>query len=260
MTVETRPTMDNTEHLIAELERLDITVWAEAGRIRYKAPQGGLTQEIRQRLVDNKDQLLTRLSRHDGIRRDARLLPITPGSAGKPRPLSYSQQQLWFLAQMLRDSPAYNMQRAYRLRGALDFEALQQALCDIVRRHDSLRTVFVDVDGRPLQVASEPCAWTLPLVDLGGEADAPRRLAHLMRKEGSRPFSLVQGPLFRAQLYRLDAESHVLLFVMHHIISDAWSVEVLLRELGSLYEAFSAGRPSPLEKLPIQCKRERIST
>jgi len=245
--------MDSAENLIAELERLGITVWAEADRLRYKAPQGGLTPGLKQRLTDNKGRLLALLSRADGAWRGARLPPIKKRAGPQPSQLSYSQQQLWVLAQMLADSPAYNDQPfAYHLRGMLDVEALGQALCEIVRRHGSLRTVFVNAEGQPLQVLSEPGAWTLPVVDLLGEADAHQRLEQLLLEEAIRGFDLARGPLFRAQLYRLDADTHVLQLTRHHIISDGWSTQLLLRELGTLYEAFSAGRPSPLAELPIQ--------
>jgi len=245
--------MDSAENLIAELERLGITVWAEADRLRYKAPQGGLTPGLKQRLTDNKGRLLALLSRADGAWRGARLPPIKKRAGPQPSQLSYSQQQLWVLAQMLADSPAYNDQPfAYHLRGMLDVEALGQALCEIVRRHGSLRTVFVNAEGQPLQVLSEPGAWTLPVVDLLGEADAHQRLEQLLLEEAIRGFDLARGPLFRAQLYRLDVDTNVLQLTRHHIISDGWSTPLLLRELGTLYEAFSAGRPSPLAELPIQ--------
>jgi len=245
--------MDSAENLIAELERLGITVWAEADRLRYKAPQGSLTPQLKQRLTDDKGRLLALLSRADGAWRGARLPPIKKRAGPQPSQLSYSQQRLWVLAQMLPDSPAYNDQPfAYHLRGMLDVEALGQALCEIVRRHGSLRTVFVNAEGQPLQVLSEPGAWTLPVVDLRGEADVQQRLEQLLLEEASRGFDLGRGPLFRAQLYRLDADTHVLQLTRHHIISDGWSTPLLLRELGTLYEAFSAGRPSPLAELPIQ--------
>jgi len=101
--------MDSAENLIAELERLGITVWAEADRLRYKAPQGGLTPGLKQRLTDNKGRLLALLSRADGAWRGARLPPIKKRAGPQSSQLSYSQQRLWVLAQMLADSPAYNM-------------------------------------------------------------------------------------------------------------------------------------------------------
>ena len=120
--------MDSAENLIAELERVGVTVWAEADRLRYKAPQGSLTPELEQRLTDDKGRLLALLSRADGAWRGARLPPIKKRADPKSSQLSYSQQQLWVLAQMLADSPAYNDQPfAYHLRGMLDVEALGQA-------------------------------------------------------------------------------------------------------------------------------------
>src|SRR5207247_5360386 len=180
--------MDSAENLIAELERLGITVWAEADRLRYRAPQGSLAPELKQRLTDDKGRLLALLSRADGAWRGARLPPIKKRASSQPSQLSYSQQRLWLLAQMLPDSPAYNMPFAYHLRGPLDVEALGQALGEIVRRRSSLRTVFVNAGGQPLQAVSEPGPWTLPVTDLCGQSD--QQLAQRMREEAARGFDL----------------------------------------------------------------------
>jgi len=175
-------------------------------------------------------------------------------NATEPCPLSFAQQRLWFLDQLEPGNPAYNMSVALRLSGKLCQEALEESLGEILRRHEALRTTFRTVDGNPVQVVAPAQAFRMPVVDLtrlpesGRQAEALR----LASDESVRPFHLVHGPLFRAALLKLDAEEHLLLMTVHHIVSDAWSTRVLYRELETLYGALASGRPSPLAPLPIQ--------
>jgi amino acid adenylation domain-containing protein len=175
----------------------------------------------------------------------------TPRSARLP--LSFAQQRLWFLEQ-LEPGSAYNIPLSLRLEGALDIPALAGALTAIVHRHEVLRTTFKAEDGEPVQVVHEPAGHPLPVVDLRGLDAAPREteLAALARAEAVRPFALDRGPLLRSLLVRLSEQDHALLAGMHHIVSDGWSVTVLIRELGTLYAALAAGRPAILPELPVQ--------
>ena len=180
--------------------------------------------------------------------------PLEPVARREALPLSFAQQRLWFLDQWQPGSPAYNIPTALRMTGSLRPAVLEAALGEIVRRHESLRTVFESVEGEPVQKIRAAGAWMLPSVDLGGLPGAEREseTRRLARQEARRPFDLSQGPLFRGCLLRLDAGEHVLLGTMHHIVSDGWSMGVLTRELGALYRAFCEGAPSPLPELPIQ--------
>jgi len=168
--------------------------------------------------------------------------------------LSFAQQRLWFLDQLEPGSVMYNLPTAIRLKGALDLAALQRALTEIIRRHEALRTTFAAAGGRPVQVIAPPRPMPLPLVDLerlpeaGREAEA-RRLA---QEDARQPFDLARGPLARATLLRLRDGEHVLLLTTHHIVSDGWSMGVIVRELSALYEAYSMDEPSPLPELPAQ--------
>ncbi|HEY0174085.1 MAG TPA: amino acid adenylation domain-containing protein [Pyrinomonadaceae bacterium] len=176
--------------------------------------------------------------------------PIVPAErAGVPPPLSFAQQRLWFLDQ-LEDfgRTAYNIPVAIRLRGRLDARALELGLGEIVNRHEALRTTFAEEGGEPVQVIAPPGPWALPVEEVDYEGEALRRAAAEARER----FDLARGPLLRARLLRVASEHHVLLLTMHHIVSDGWSIGVLVRELVALYEAFSAGRPSPLAPLPVQ--------
>jgi amino acid adenylation domain-containing protein len=170
-------------------------------------------------------------------------------------PASFAQQRLWFIDQFTPGTATYNLASALRVRGKLDVEVLGRTLQEVARRHETLRTLFVAVGGEPQQVIEDQITVQLPVLDLTGVAGDEEREAEAMRlarEEAQTPFNLKQAPLFRGKLLRLDALNHVLLFTMHHIISDAWSIGVLIEEVSVLYDAFSAGRSSPLPELPIQ--------
>jgi amino acid adenylation domain-containing protein len=169
-------------------------------------------------------------------------------------PLSFAQQRLWFLQQMNPQSPAYNMPVASRLLGKLDVKALAQTLNEIAQRHEVLRTTFQMVDAGPMQVISPRGALTMPLLDLTHLPETAREAeAHRLAVEDvRRPFDLVNGPLLRAALLRMNVEDHVLLLTMHHIISDGWSISVLVHELAALYNSFSTATTPTLPGLPIQ--------
>jgi len=181
---------------------------------------------------------------------------LVPGLAGEVAPLSFAQQRLWFVEQLQPGSPAYNVPLPLRLAGPLRPAALAAALAEVVRRHEALRTTFEVSEGaaEPMQVVHPASGWDLPVVDLGA-LPAERRAAEAARLaagDSRRPFDLRRFPLLRTTLLRLDAEEHLLLATMHHIVSDGWSMGILERELGALYGAFAAGLPSPLPELPVQ--------
>jgi amino acid adenylation domain-containing protein len=172
----------------------------------------------------------------------------------KIHPISYAQQRMWLLDRLEPGNPAYNIARAIRVRGALSTKALQDSLRGIVARHESLRTTFAEIEGDPVQVIAVSGSLELPTIDLR-DMPVPERVSEtlcLARDEAQRPFDLASGPLIRAKLLRLSTDEHVLVLVMHHIITDAWSMSVLFEEIGRLYSACAAGLPSPLPNLPIQ--------
>src|ERR1041385_6421456 len=165
-------------------------------------------------------------------------------------PLSFAQQRLWFLHQLEPDSIAYNMPTALRLKGRLNPDALEWSINEIVRRHESLRTTFRLVDDQPVQVIADQLTLEMPVVELqtSEEGDVMR----LATEEAQRPFDLETGPLVRARLLRLNVEEWVLIFTMHHIISDGWSMGVLVNEMAALYKAYIEDEPLPLPELPVQ--------
>ena len=179
--------------------------------------------------------------------------PLAPVPRQGPLPLSFAQQRLWFLHQLDPLSPAYNMPFAFRLDGPLDRTALATSLTEVVRRHETLRTTLTVVDGVPRQSIAPPVPQPLPVVDLSALPEPREAVAlRLGREEAMRPFDLLRPPVVRTRLLRLGEREHVLLFTMHHVSGDGWSVEVLSRELAELYGAAAEGRPSRLAALPVQ--------
>ncbi|HEV2707211.1 MAG TPA: amino acid adenylation domain-containing protein [Pyrinomonadaceae bacterium] len=189
---------------------------------------------------------------HPGLDKDAP--SIKPVPRERALPLSFAQQRLWFLDQLEPGNPIYNLPTALRLRGALDVEALRRTLNEIVRRHEPLRTVFREKEGEVVQVILPEQLVEMPLLNLSSltEAEREREAERLARAEAQRGFDLSRGPQLRATLLQLSTEEHLLLFTMHHIISDGWSSGVLVREVATLYEAYAQGKESPLPELPVQ--------
>ncbi|HEY3566790.1 MAG TPA: condensation domain-containing protein, partial [Thermoanaerobaculia bacterium] len=169
-------------------------------------------------------------------------------------PLSFAQERLWFLDRLRPGETLYNLPLVLRLEGELDAAALAAAFGGVVARHEALRTVFAERDGEPVQVILPLGPWELPAVDLSGlPAEArEREAARLRQSEAARPFDLSRGPLLRTVLLRLSPGRHDLLMTLHHIVSDGWSMGVLVREMGALYAAALDGRPSPLPELAVQ--------
>ena len=180
---------------------------------------------------------------------------IVPISRDGELPLSFSQQRMWFLNQLDPDSPAYNMPTgAFHLKGALDVAVLEQSLNEIIRRHEVLRTSFGITDGQPVQVIHPALELQIPVVDLMAlpKVERETKVRQLAIEEIQRPFDLSELPLLRTKLLKVDEDEHVFLMVMHHIVSDGWSVRVMLAELTKLYRAYVAGQASPLADVSIQ--------
>ncbi len=171
----------------------------------------------------------------------------------EPAPLSFAQQRLWFIDQ-LEPGIVYNMPGAVRLRGELDVAALRRSLSEIVGRHEVLRTSFPQRDGQPFQHIHPPSELDLPFIDLSDKPVEQAETSALMLSqwETKRGFDLSTGPLMRAMLLKVAEADHVLVVTMHHVVSDGWSVGILIREFMQLYRAYSSGRESGLEELPLQ--------
>ncbi|GHO70191.1 hypothetical protein KSC_090830 [Ktedonobacter sp. SOSP1-52] len=180
--------------------------------------------------------------------------PLLPVPRDQDLPLSFAQQRLWFLHQFAPRSAAYSIPVFARLHGTLAIPALRASLSALIQRHESLRTVFEERQGQVLQRIVQQTPIPFPVIDLSGYDHQQHEAAieQLVEQEAEQPFDLRQGPLLRSWLLRLSPQEHILFLTMHHIVSDGWSMGILVQELTALYQAFRAGEPSPLPSLPIQ--------
>src|SRR6218665_2370313 len=169
-------------------------------------------------------------------------------------PLSFAQRRLWFLDQLEPGSPLYNIPAAVRLEGSLDVSILARCFEEIIRRHESLRTLFVDRAGTPVQslLPSPSLELRVESLERLPAAEHEARVRQLAREEAQRPFDLARGPLLRVKLLKESASQHVLLLTMHHLVSHGWSMGLLIREVAAPYRAFLSGQSSPLPELALQ--------
>ena len=180
--------------------------------------------------------------------------PIVPVPRDGHLPLSFAQERLWLMERLEPNNSAYNVPAALRFIGSLNIAALEQSLNEIVRRHEVLRTTFTVVDGQPIQAIAPSLTLKIPVVDLQAlpEAEREAEVLKLAQQDAQLPFDLAREPLLRVTLLKLGVSEHIVILTMHHIVSDAWSDSVFIRELTALYEAFSIGKSSPLPELAIQ--------
>ena len=243
-------------NLVKEAREAGVQLFVQDGKLNFTVRKGGFSKELRERIVANKQEIVHFLARVDGAAGgESSSVRLERVAQRQSVPLSFSQQRLWFVDQLEGGSHQYNIFTALRLKGIVDRQAMQWAFDEIVRRHESLRTVYhSSIGGDGLQDATAPRALPLYEVDLStlDEAAQGRRVHELSRAEAEKPFDLTSDLLLRAGLLRIAADEHVLLFTMHHIASDGWSIGILIKEFASLYVAATGQQPSPLAPLPIQ--------
>ncbi|HEY9741969.1 MAG TPA: amino acid adenylation domain-containing protein [Coleofasciculaceae cyanobacterium] len=208
-------------------------------RLHCNAPEGTLTAELRTEIQQRKAEIISflRVANRTTSHTSTPLLPI---SRDRTLPVSFAQQRLWFLDQLIPNNAFYNTPAALCLTGSLNLAALEQTFNEIVRRHEALRTTFVTVQGQPVPVIAPTLKTSLPVIDLQDfpEAERETEARRLTVQEAQRPFDLSKGPLLRVTLLRLDESEYVLLLILHHIVSDGWSMGVLIREIAALYTAY----------------------
>lgn len=199
----------------------------------------GLAEEMRKTPSDSPDKSANRSA---------------PVSRPHNLPLSLTQERFWILDQIPHQRRGYAVSKMFRLKGDLHVPALRQSFQHIVVRHEILRTTFPVIDGSPQQVISESETFDIPLVDLSQLTDEEKEnsINRLLEEEEMQPFNLARGPLFRIKLFRLSSEEHLLVVMLHHIICDARSLEILNEELSTLYHAFSEGKKPSLPALSSQ--------
>lgn len=225
------------------LQSLGVELSAVGDRLMYRAPQGTITPALRREMVRHKKQMLALLQQPEATR------PVP--REGKRVPLSAAQDRLWFMDQLVPDSPLYNEAVAMRLSGQLNIAALKQSFEELARRHEALRTSFGVIGGQPYQLISPAARMDLPIFDLSELPYEARSLQanKIMREQAIKPFKLTEPPLIRTLLIRMGAREHILILSLHHIICDGWSKTILVRELSRLYNlrcrAESTALPDP---------------
>jgi acyl transferase domain-containing protein/NADPH:quinone reductase-like Zn-dependent oxidoreductase/acyl carrier protein len=182
------------------------------------------------------------------------LTPIKPIPKQEYYELSHGQQRLWVLSQQEGGSVAYNQSYSILLKGKLDIKAFQGAFSEVVQRHESLRTTFITIGGQPRQKILPKIDDHINLIDLTNESQAIAVAKNFVRKEATRPFNLEKGPLLIISLLKLAESQHVMFLNMHHIISDGWSLSLILQELSKIYEAIHLGKHHSLPELHIHYK------
>ena len=235
---------------LSYLNSLEIKLWLEEDKLKYQAPQGVMTAEIKQEIGTRKSEILDFLSREAQPSPNSPESVIIPVSRDEDLPLSFAQQRMWFLYQMDSQNPAYNECPAIRLTGNLNIDILEQSLNAIIQRHEILRTTFPMVEGKPIQKIAPFLKVNLLKVEL---KDLPiEKVEEIVAQELQKPFDLTQSPLLRFTLFDLGYEDYILVPVIHHIIIDGWSKGILFKELSSFYQALLSNSTASLPKLPIQ--------
>ena len=211
-----------------------------------------LSDRIANLSLEKLELLSQRLQRENAAALKAEAIPCRGESLDLP--LSFAQQRIWFIEQLEPGNAAYNVPAAIHLKGQVNVLTLEQSLNAVIARHEALRTRFVMVDERPTQVIVPALSLKVSVANLRElpEKDKEKQSNRLALEEAQRPFDLARGPLLRVTLLWLSDIDYVLLVVMHHIVSDGWSIGVFIQEVAALYEAFSTGEPSSLPELPVQ--------
>ncbi|MEL6136176.1 MAG: amino acid adenylation domain-containing protein [Cyanobacteria bacterium J06626_23] len=243
------PTMLPLKDFLADLSRQEIKLWLEEDRLRCSGPDALMTDELSAQLKARKSEIIGFLKQ---VQPSTKTPEIVPTKRDSQAPLSFAQQRLWFLNQMQPDLAVYNLPMAIQVEGFLDVAALTQSLNEIVRRHEVLRTQFVIESGQPMQVIGEPVPIHIQQTDLQGVEDLADQVRQAAIAAAQTPFNLSQDRLFRVSLLRLSDTQAVVLFTLHHIIADAWSLEILVQELGIFYRAALMGQQATLPTLPVQ--------
>ena len=239
--------------LILELAERNIRIFMEDGKLKIGSPGDEALEALLPEIKQHKEELIAYLS----ARREKEVAEILPAAARDAYPLSSSQHRLWIISRLEGASMAYNMPGTYLMEGRLDYAALEYAFRRLIERHESLRTIFRETgDGRVQQVVLPPeqSSFAISYTDIRNDQDPAENVRSRVLQESSQPFDLCTGPLLRAGVYRLADSQWILNCTLQHIISDGWSVEVLIRELAVYYNTFLRQEASPLQPLRIQYK------
>ena len=248
--------MKTIDEFLIELCDRDVKFWLETKdkeiKLRFNAPEEVLTTELITQLKERKPEIVEFLEQANTVK--SAKSKIEPISRSGTLPLSFAQQRLWFMEQLQPGSAAYNIPSGVKLSGDLDLDIFEKSLNEIVRRHEVLRTNFKTESGQPQQVIHTDVQLDLNVRDLQQlDPDAQQeQAAELFRQQTARAFDLERDLLLRVTVIRLAPQEHIVLLLMHHIISDGWSMDIFIKELVTLYKSYLDGQTSPLPELKIQ--------
>lgn len=237
--------------LISNLRKADIALELSSGELSIDAPKGGIDAMLLDQLRSRKSELIEFLQESESSQSYESIPVCAPQDH---YPVSHAQRRLWILNQFEKEQSAYNLPSAFWLEGQLNIEALDRALFALGQRHEILRTSFHSMDGNPVQTVDPECKLKLIFEDLSGEVNPEDLVSKRATADAAKPFDIANPPLLRAQLLRVQPTKYALLFNMHHIISDGWSINIVIRELLFFYHGFSKGQQPTLAPLPIQYK------
>jgi hypothetical protein len=236
--------------ILSVAESHGIKLRLDGDDVLFRAPPGALTPELRRLLRQRKAELIEFLRADAGAAPPR--IPRGPDPSSGPGPLSAGQRRLWFLDHLAPGSAVYNVHFGLRVQGPLDVAALRASLTAIVSHHPMLRASFPEQDGRPSVVVAPSREWVLPFVDLRDVAGKESELARISRDHAAAPYDLARGPLLRTLLVALEHEEHVLLVGQHHIVTDATSLGLFVRDLLTCHRALASGRPIELVEPPVR--------
>ncbi len=222
---------------LSRLRNMGVNLWLDKDELKYQAPKGVVNKTLLAEISQNKHEIiefLKKLKMETSSNNEQ--IPQAPRDSITEFPLSYSQQSMWFYDQLVKENPAFNISNAVKITGTLDINAIENAINELVIRHEALRTTFGSIDGNPVQIVKAELKAELYKTYLENSVDEVR-LKDLLKEESRRGFNLETGPLFRFHLFIIGKEEYVLTMVIHHIISDGWSNTVLVGELFNLYKA-----------------------
>ncbi|QUY44988.1 condensation domain-containing protein [Acaryochloris marina] len=244
--------MTSIVELLDEIRLRNICLWVEEDRLRYRAPKNALPEALLAQIKARKSEIIGFLQ-HANAQHQTQLPALEKVDRQQSLPLSFAQQRLWFIQQLDPDNTASNMPVVVKFDGLLDIEVLQRSIQTVVQRHEVLRTSF-PLDGGQPTVKVEDLQVTLSMVDLLHlpEKDRDAEAYRLATQEARQPFDLINGPLFRCQLFKLQEQQFLCIWNMHCIICDGASSDVFYQDLTQTYQAFKAGQPLSLPELPVQ--------
>ena len=242
----------NLKKFVAELTEQGVKLWAEGEQLRVRAAKGVITPNLRDVLALHKAELVKLLQKQSNASDTS--IPQVPASLRRNLPLSFAQEGLWFLSQLEPTNPFYNEAVALRLHGSLNVVALEKSLNKIIQRHEILRTNFAMVEGQPVQVIAQSLTLSVQVLDLGEVPESDREIAwgRKAMAQIQQPFDLSSSGLIRASVLKLTQTEHILLLTIHHIVCDAPSGSLLVRELATFYTAYCNDLQRELPELPIQ--------